>query len=112
MSIAHHIGFDIGRNAFRMVELRATDGFPVVLRTGIAETPRDFVVNGTARLEPGLVHGAEIFGLHLGNGGLVAGAGKRHAVGVTLAEQHRAGHAIGCGFWAVLFLSDGGQNGS
>lgn len=42
MSIAHHIGFDIGRKSFRLVELRATDGFPVVLRTSVTETPHDF----------------------------------------------------------------------
>ncbi len=42
LAVTHHIGLEIAEHSFRVTEMRATDGFPAVLRTSMHETRDDF----------------------------------------------------------------------
>jgi hypothetical protein len=42
MPIAHHIGLELSGHSIRLVEMRATDGYPTILRVDVEECPHPF----------------------------------------------------------------------
>ncbi|MDH7516004.1 MAG: hypothetical protein QHI48_09045 [Bacteroidota bacterium] len=42
MPVVHHLGIELAEGSFRLAEIRATDGYPVVLRCDDVETDRTF----------------------------------------------------------------------